>query len=161
MRYLLEKRLSETVELSNDYTISPLDDEGESLDAKLLDYLGRFIEGSEDPNLRNGSPSIFIRNLRSGRLGDFQRRYIITAKADDNVVGILLGMHEGNNRFHIYSLHVCPTYRRKGVASTLLKRCINDMTRGGIEHLAIDVHEDNLPAYHLYQKYGFTKVSES
>lgn len=46
-------------------------------------------------------------------------------------------------------------YRNKGVGSTLLSRCINDMCISNVKDIILDVHLDNKPAYNLYKKFDF------
>lgn len=137
------------------YRMEPMYLEGQELEEKLRDYLTRFVAGTLDPDLQGVSPDKFISNLMNGRFGDFADRYIITAIADGGAAGILIGMPDGNNGLHIYSVHVLPEHRGKGVASAMLAKCSNDMREKHIDRLFIDVHTDNVPAMHLYKKFGF------
>lgn len=158
MSIQLRKRLINQIEKPFQFKISELVLEGAELESKLNTYLSMFIEGTLDTDLSGKKPDKFIENLRNNILGDFSKRYIITAQCKDDVIGILIALPGSVNEMHIYSLHVAPDHRNKGVASTLLATCVNDMHKKNIEDIIIDVHIDNKPAYDLYKKFGFIEV---
>ena len=78
------------------------------------------------------------------------------------VVGFLLGssmlFHYGRT-FEINDLAVDPAYQGKGIAKTLLDRCIEDMKAQGIVgiHL-ITANEGFLPEF--YERHGFGREKE-
>lgn len=113
------------------------------------------MEGILDPDTAGKKPDRYLVNLQSGRLGDFSRRYIITAQDNDKVIGLLIGLPAEEKMLHIYTVGVLPEYRNKGVGSTLIRRCINDMLKDNVHEIILDVHSDNIPAYNLYKKFGF------
>lgn len=158
MRMQLRKNLINRIENLFKFKIQELALEGAELERKLNIYLSRFIEETLDPDLSSKKPDKFIANLKNNVLGDFSKRYIITAHCNDEVIGILIALPGIENEIHIYSLHVAPDHRNKGVASTLLATCVNDMHKKNIEDIIIDVHIDNKPAYNLYKKLGFVEV---
>lgn len=161
MKMQLKKQLVEPVKIISLYEIEDLCLEGEELKEKLRYYLSKFTEGILDPDVANKSPDKFILNLEKGLLGDFSKRYITVAKnCRKEVIGILIGLPQNNEILHIFSLHVDPEYRNQGVASTLLKRCINDMFLREMKALVLDVHIDNKPAYSLYKKFDFKNEDE-
>ncbi|GAA0122023.1 MAG: GNAT family N-acetyltransferase [Clostridium argentinense] len=159
MKVRLKKSLIGQVENTSKFEIKKLTLEGAELEKELVYCLSKFIEGTLDPDLAGKKPDKFIANLKNGVLGDFSKRYIITAYDNDEVIGILIGFPEEGERIHIYSLHVSPEYRNRGVGSALLSRCINDMYMKNVKDIIIDVHADNKPAYHLYKKVGFVEFS--
>ncbi|WP_346931142.1 GNAT family N-acetyltransferase [Clostridium sp.] len=158
MRMQLRKNLYNQIENPFQFKINELVIQGAELESKLNIYLSRFIEGTLDPDLSGKKPDKFIENLKNNILGDFSKRYIITAHCEDEVIGILIALPGRENEMHIYSLHVAPGHRNKGVASTLLATCVNDMYKKNIEDIIIDVHIDNKPAYTLYKKFEFVEV---
>jgi len=55
---------------------------------------------------------------------------------------------------------ILPLYRRRGIAAALIQRAICRFWELGYHRVAIDVAAENLPALRLYERSGFTKVSE-
>lgn len=158
MKIQLKKSLTEKMMDSYQYEVKELELEGSELEERLKYYLSKFSEGILDPDVAGRKPDKFVTNLQNGVLGDFSNRYIITASDSDEIIGILIGMPEENQRMHIYALHVCPQYRNKGVGSTLLSKCINDMYMNEVQDIILDVHISNSPAYNLYKKFNFIEV---
>ncbi len=140
---------------SSQFTVERLLVEGQELVERLKDYLSRFIVGSLDPDLVGAKPDGFISNMMADRFGDFKKRYIVTTNHSEKVVGILIGIPK-DNIFHIFSVHVLPDFREKGVASAMLTKCINDIYKDNYNSILIDVHTNNIPAYNLYKKFGFS-----
>ncbi len=140
---------------SSQFTVERLLVEGQELVERLKDYLSRFIVGSLDPDLVGAKPDGFINNMIADRFGDFKKRYIVTVNHSEKVVGILIGIPK-DNIFHIFSVHVLPDFREKGVASAMLSKCINDIYKDNYNSILIDVHTNNIRAYNLYKKFGFS-----
>jgi len=60
---------------------------------------------------------------------------------------------------HVISIAVLPEYRRKGIASTLLKKALNILKNEyGCEEAFLEVRTSNNQAISLYEKLGFDKV---
>jgi ribosomal protein S18 acetylase RimI-like enzyme len=160
MKLQLKRTLIEQVQVPAQFQVKKLTLEGIELEEILKCYLSRFTVGILDPDIAGKKPDRFVFNLQNGILGDFSNRYIITAQDDNNdAIGILIGLPEAEHRLHIYSLHVSPEYRSKGVGSTLLSRCINDMCISNVKEIILDVHIDNKPAYKLYKKFDFIETN--
>ena len=155
MKIQLKKSLIESVKIHSQFQVEKLILEGKELDEKLKYCLTKFTEGILDPDIAGRNPDKFISNLQKGVLGNFSKRYIITAHSEKELVGILIGLPKESENLHIYALHVAPQYRNRGVASTLLSECINDMIASNIKEVILDVHIDNKPAYNLYKKFNF------
>ena len=155
MKIQLKKYLSEQVHIPSKFQVKKLTLERRDLEEKLKHYLSKFTEGILDPDIAGKKPDRFITNLQNGMLGDWSKRYIITAHDDNEVIGILIGLQEEELGLHIYSLHVSPEYRNKGVGSTLVSKCINDMCISNIKNIWLDVHSDNKPALNLYKRFNF------
>ena len=158
MKIKLKRTLSKAIESSYKWRIEYLTSEGIELTEKLKHYLSKFTEGILDPDIAGKNPDKFIERFQNSVFGEFSRRYIITAYDKEEVVGILIGMPKNEHRLHIYSVHVSPEYRGKGVGSALLTRCINDMVTNDFEDISLDVHSDNRSAYNLYRKFNFLEV---
>lgn len=61
----------------------------------------------------------------------------------------------GPGEFYLDSLAVLPEYRRKGIASALIKELFRLRDAAGISLATIAVHPDNDSAYRLYLANGF------
>ena len=93
---------------------------------------------------------------------EMKQSYGLEYVEDSKVVGFLLGssmlFHYGRT-FEINDLAVDPAYQGKGIAKTLLDRCIEDMKAQGIVgiHL-ITANEGFLPDF--YERHGFGREKE-
>ena len=93
---------------------------------------------------------------------EMKQSYGLEYVEDNKVVGFLLGssmlFHYGRT-FEINDLAVDPAYQGKGIAKTLLDRCIEDMKAQGIVgiHL-ITANEGFLPDF--YERHGFGREKE-
>lgn len=155
MKFSLKRSTTEPVETCSTWEVRELNLEGADSIETLRYHLSHVMEGILDPDIAGRRPDGFLNNLQSGRLGDFSRRYIITAHDSNRVIGLLIGLPEENQTLHIYSIGVLKTYRSMGVGSALLAKCINEMAQRNINEVVLDVHSDNIPAYNLYRKLGF------
>lgn len=156
MKFTLKRSLIEPEEVFSDWNVKELNLEGTDLIETLRYHLSNVMEGILDPDIAGKKPDGFLNALQSDRLGDFSKRYIITACDKNNkVVGLLIGLPEENQKLHIFSMGVLATHRNMGVGRILLAKCINDMLQRNINEVILDVHSDNIPAYNLYKKFGF------
>ena len=93
---------------------------------------------------------------------EMKQSYGLEYVENNLVVGFLLGssmlFHYGRT-FEINDLAVDPAYQGKGIAKTLLDRCIEDMKAQGIVgiHL-ITANEGFLPDF--YERHGFGREKE-
>lgn len=58
----------------------------------------------------------------------------------------------------ITGIGVLPSRRRRGVATTLIKRATEFFLESGVEEVYIEVYEENIPSQLLIQAYGFVQV---
>lgn len=155
MKYTLKRNSVNPIEGFSKWEVQKLFLEGAELIESLKEHLPNVMEGILDPDIAGKKPDKYLDNLESGRLGDFSQRYIITALDNNKIIGLLIGLPEGEGKLHIYSLGVLKGYRNMGVGTALLAKCINDMLKNNIKEIILDVHSDNIPAYNLYKKFGF------
>lgn len=155
MKYTLKKNIITPIEGFAEWEIQRLTLEGAELSVILKIHLTNVMEGILDPDISGKKPDKFIDNFQCGRLGDFSNRYIIIAKDNSKVIGLLIALPEEEQKLHIYSMGVSIAYRTMGVASALLSKCVNDMVGNNMKEILLDVHSDNLPALNLYKKFGF------
>ena len=93
---------------------------------------------------------------------EIKQSYGLEYVENNLVIGFLLGssmlFHYGRT-FEINDLAVDPAYQGKGIAKTLLDRCIEDMNAQGIVgiHL-ITANEGFLPDF--YERHGFGREKE-
>lgn len=154
MKHVLRVK-TKPVELKSPWEIKRIELQGADLRYFLSYHLYHVMDGILDPDISGKKPDQFIANIESNRLGDFNRRYILAAYDHEQVVGLLVALPERNGHFHIYSLGVLPDYRKQGVGKAMLYYSINDLYQQGIEQVVLDVHEDNVPAFRLYNQIGF------
>lgn len=57
-----------------------------------------------------------------------------------------------------FAVSVAKEYWNKGIGSKLLHEVINFAKENSFEVIDLQVRSDNLPAVHLYEKFGFKKV---
>ena len=158
MKYTLYRTANEPINAKSNWTIEKVKLREDELIRFLRHYLIEVMEGILDPDIVGKKPDGYLKNLQSGRLGDFSKKYIICAYDDKKVIGLLIGIPKNEDIFHIYTIGVLPTYRKKGVATALISRCVNDMICSTTNHIVLDVHADNKPAYNLYEKLGFLVI---
>lgn len=54
---------------------------------------------------------------------------------------------------------VKPEFRRSGVAGCLMRKMMNDCSKGEVQNIFLEVRESNTPAIEMYKKYGFVEIS--
>jgi ribosomal-protein-alanine N-acetyltransferase len=79
------------------------------------------------------------------------------AEVEGKVVGYAVGalIH---GRGHVMSLAVHPHYRRRGIATALMKTLEEALTSKGATELRLEVREDNVEAAAFYEKLGYRAV---
>ncbi len=87
------------------------------------------------------------------------RSLVLVASLEGNIVGsviILLRKHISNAR--IYSLNVHPSYRRKGIGSSLINKSENLLRKMGYRNLTLEAGVNNIAARNLYTLKGLSVV---
>ncbi|KAI4517800.1 acyl-CoA N-acyltransferase [Schizophyllum commune Loenen D] len=81
--------------------------------------------------------------------------------ADASVpVGVIVckqSMHKMNNRGYIAMLSVDKQFRKRGIASTLVRNSISAMKKDGVEEVVLETEYDNTAALSLYESLGFIR----
>lgn len=62
-------------------------------------------------------------------------------------------------RSELININVLDNYQNIGIASKLMEFMLNDLKSKNVESITLEVKETNLKAIHLYEKYGFKKIS--
>jgi peptide alpha-N-acetyltransferase len=63
----------------------------------------------------------------------------------------------GMRRGYVAMLATRPDYRRRGIASALVRRAVLQMKREGCDEVVLETECSNLAAQRLYEKLGFTR----
>jgi ribosomal-protein-alanine N-acetyltransferase len=79
----------------------------------------------------------------------------LVAEVDRRIVGYLAAVIE-RDTLHIVSVAVCPLWRRRGVATTLLRRAFEKGVSLGLDQAALEVDVENTDALKVYRALGFT-----
>jgi len=85
------------------------------------------------------------------------------AWADKKLAGLVAAYvndPEGSISF-ISSVSVLNSWRRQGIAETLLNMCVNFVQKQNFEQIKLHVSSDNSGAVHLYQRSGFKILDHS
>lgn len=81
--------------------------------------------------------------------------------ADDICVGAIvckLDIHRTlTSRGYIAMLAVDQNYRKRSIGSTLVKRAIREMVKGGAHEVVLETEVTNKPALRLYEALGFVR----
>lgn len=82
------------------------------------------------------------------------RAHFYVAEDDNELVGYV-GIWKVVNNVHITTIAVDPDHRRRGVATDLIKRVIEDYAAAR-QNITLEVRPSNEAAMGLYKKLGFT-----
>lgn len=86
--------------------------------------------------------------------------YALVAEMDGRVVGSIDISRKRNRLAHVASIGMAvhDDYQNIGIGTALMKAAL-DMTDNwlNIRRVELDVYTDNLPAVHLYEKFGFVR----
>jgi len=85
----------------------------------------------------------------------------LVAKVNGDVAGFIISQVEVENQTlhgHIITVNVAPAYRRKGIASKMLKETEAILKGKGVTECHLEVREDNTAALTLYQDSGYQRI---
>jgi ribosomal-protein-alanine acetyltransferase len=86
----------------------------------------------------------------------------LVAKVNGDIAGFIISQVEIEDDTlygHIITINVATNYRRKGIASKMLKETEEILKEKGITECHLEVREDNAAALKLYQNSGYQKIS--
>lgn len=81
----------------------------------------------------------------------------LVARMDGQTVGFLTAHLLGDDA-HINELGVLPAARRKGAASALMRRLVQESLAAGCSQITLEVRQSAEPAKALYARFGFQPV---
>lgn len=79
------------------------------------------------------------------------------AVSGDTIVGYICVNHI-LNECHILNLAVHPDFRRRGIATELLVKVMNELRKGGCRFFYLEVRFSNMDARKFYERFGFRIV---
>ena len=97
------------------------------------------------------TPSIFEKELNNPNSSYF------VAKQKNQIVGFG-GIWKAVDDIHITNLVTKKNMRNLGIAKQILDKLIQTAKQTKLASLTLEVNENNLPAIHLYEKFGFQKL---
>lgn len=62
-------------------------------------------------------------------------------------------------RAELININVLDSFQNQKIASKLMEYMLEDCLNSGVKSITLEVKETNSKAIHLYQKYGFNKIS--
>jgi ribosomal protein S18 acetylase RimI-like enzyme len=111
-------------------------------------------------NLRRLWPLIRLLQLVSPALRDILRGYVW--EEDEGPVGLTNFQRRGaTDTWHITTVAVLPSHRRRGIGRKLVQATLNYMRERSGKVVLLDVIAGNLPAYTLYERLGFEHFTGS
>lgn len=82
--------------------------------------------------------------------------FFVAEKRDTgDIIGYIIGVIRKSFLGHIVSLAVHPKHRRRGVATSLMKRLEGEFIKRGVKALRLEVRVSNTVAREFYLKCGF------
>ncbi|MEZ5954776.1 MAG: N-acetyltransferase [Hyphomonas sp.] len=85
----------------------------------------------------------------------------VAMDGEDVVAAAVYLFREGTKIARLYSLTVAPAQRGKGLARALMAGGEADAAARGCTLARLEVRQSNLPAIHLYERYGFRVLALS
>lgn len=128
----------------------------------LLAFLRQI--GGETDNLSFGPEGLPVTAAQEaaylGQLEGSCDSLLLLAKENGSVIGNASLNRHRRRMYHRgeISVAVARSHWNKGIGSRLLDHLITFAKENAFELLELQVRSDNLPAIHLYQKYGFQKL---
>ncbi len=105
------------------------------------------------PTAPHNEPATAIRMKREAEHGLF-----LVAEVDGNLAGTVMGGYDGH-RGWIYSVAVDAKYRRRGIATALIRRLEADLIARGCMKINLQVRTSNAAVIAFYETLGY-KVEE-
>ena len=124
-----------------------------------MDQYGAIYAAAFSGEPWNDNWSVKDATIHVGELLESKQHYGLECIVDGEVTGFILGtsmlFHYGRT-FEINDLAVAPQHQHNGIASRLLRQCLDDLKAQGIVgfHL-ITAREGGLPSF--YESFGFKK----
>lgn len=79
---------------------------------------------------------------------------VLVCEGHGQPVGFLAA-RQAADEAEILNIAVRPDFRRRGIASALLRAALNEFRRSAVARVFLELRESNLPARALYERHGF------
>ena len=96
-------------------------------------------------------------NILKEELESPNSKYIIAKTNDDEIIGFA-GIKIIVDTADIMNIVVKKSWRNQGVGNLLLTNLVSLCKELNLSSLSLEVNEDNIPAIHLYKKFGFKQI---
>jgi ribosomal protein S18 acetylase RimI-like enzyme len=110
--------------------------------------------------LLSSTPGVVVRSADSREATE---RYLtrnpglsFVARSEGRVVGCAMCGHDGR-RGHLQHVAVDPAYRRRGIATRLVERCLSGLEGLGIDKTHLDVMAENESAQAFWERSGWKR----
>ena len=107
-------------------------------------------------NLNNDFDDFWNYNVLKEEIESNNSKYII-AKIDTEIVGFA-GIKIIMDEADIMNIVTKKTFRNKGIGTLLLENLISIAYELQLSSISLEVNEENSPAIHLYEKFGFQNL---
>ena len=130
--------------------------------AEILQYMKQI--GTETDNLSFGEEGLpFTVESEAAYISQIENsvdEIMLVAKDNDKIVGTasLTRLPRRMKHRGDFSVSVLKEYSNKGIGSRLLREIIKFAKNNSFKVIDLQVRSDNLPAIHLYKKFGFEKI---
>ena len=82
----------------------------------------------------------------------------LTAVQGNEIVAMGRAISDGVSDAYIQDVTVAPSYRGKGVGTTIIRKLVERLNEDGLEWIGL-IAEKN--SYHFYERIGFTRMTDS
>jgi len=106
---------------------------------------------------RSSFPSPWSEALFRQELLFFLSRSLVAEVVPEGIVGYLLYWLVAKE-VHLHNLAVKSNWRRKGVASGLIREMMKRGIKEGATEVILEVRTSNIPAIKLYERFGFSII---
>jgi len=89
------------------------------------------------------------------------KNHIITYIITDNTMPVCYGHLDKENEKVWLGIAVVQNYQKMGLGNNMMNHLINYGHHNNIKQIFLSVDKDNTNAIHLYNKFGFVKISEA
>ena len=96
-------------------------------------------------------------NILKEELESTNSKYIIVKTNDEEIIGFA-GIKIIIDTADIMNIVVKKPWRNQGVGNLLLTNLVSLCKELNLSSLSLEVNEDNIPAIHLYKKFGFKQI---